>query len=58
MFRGSCKGLGQSDCKCDRTQIVKAQAYGNADEFKTLVAKVEALAKSSVCVKGDDYEAD
>lgn len=45
-------------CKCDKEQIVKAQAYGKADEFYKLVAKVEALAKSSVCVKGDDYDVD
>jgi hypothetical protein len=45
-------------CKCDKTQTVAAKADGEASEFKKLVAKVEAVAKATVCVYGDDYESD
>jgi hypothetical protein len=50
------KALGR--CKCDKEQIVKAKAFGNASEFKKVVAKVEALAQSAVCVSGNESKSD
>jgi hypothetical protein len=45
-------------CDCDKTQEAAATADGVADEFKYILAKVEAVASASVCVKGDDYGSD
>lgn len=48
-----------AQCKCDKAQTVAAQADGHADEFKKLVAKVEAVADAHVCVdQYDQYASD
>lgn len=48
-----------SECECDnKDQIAAAQADAYAKEVYELTAKVEALASSHVCVKGDDADAD
>jgi dGTP triphosphohydrolase len=45
-----------AQCKCDgKTQTAEASASAYASEFRTLIAKVEALASAHVCVHGDDY---